>query len=141
MDIFLSPSHSFFSSFFFNIQQYRYDGSDDEIYDEKGHMMKIYDVGMSSLVANEAYSLAQLADAVGIHSEKAKLLRTRGDKLRDNIWRNLWDPKRNIFANRFKNLSFVQPITPTSFYPLILPPGKRFAGIESMHVAIIKLIG
>ena len=93
-------------------------------------MMQIYDVGMSSLVANEAYCLAELADAIGMHPEKARLLRSRGDRLRDNIWKHLWDPSRNIFANRYRKLlpgtnsSFVRSITPTSFYPLLLPFGN-----------------
>ena len=85
----------------------------------------MYDVGMSSLVANEAYCLAELADIVGIHQERARLLRSRGDDLRDKIWKHLWDPKRTLFANRYTNSTFVQSITPTSFYPLLLPFGNN----------------
>lgn len=94
----------------------------------------MYDVGMSALVANEAYCLAELADLVGMYPDKARLLRSRGDSLRDNIWKHLWDPTRNIFANRYRkflpgtNSSFVRSITPTSFYPLLLPvPGGKIS--------------
>jgi hypothetical protein len=89
--------------------------------------MQMYDVGMSSLVAHEAYCLVELADAINIDPDKARLLRSRADRLRDNIWKYLWDPTRNIFANRYRqflpgtNSSFVRSITPTSFYPLLLP--------------------
>ena len=93
-------------------------------------MMQMYDVGMSALVANEAYCLSQLFElvsTVGNHTQTAQLLRTRGDRLRDNIFQQLWDESRNIFANRYRkflprtNSSFVRAITPTSFYPLLLP--------------------
>lgn len=93
-------------------------------------MMQMYDVGMSALVANEAYCLSQLAeivDTVGNGLRKAQLLRTRGDRLRDNILKHLWDESRNTFANRYReflpgtNSSFVRAITPTSFYALLLP--------------------
>ena len=87
----------------------------------------MYDVGMSSLVAHEAYCLAELADAIGMDPDKARLLRSRASHLRDNIWKHLWDPTRKVFANRYReflpgtNSSFVRSITPTSFYPLLLP--------------------
>ena len=87
----------------------------------------MYDVGMSALVANEAYCLAELADAIGKDPRTSRSLRARGDRLRDNIWRHLWDPSRSVFANRYRTVgsgtdaSFVRAITPTSFYPLLLP--------------------
>ena len=99
--------------------------------------MQMYDVGMTSLVANEAYCLAELADAIGMKSDEARLLRSRGDRLRDNIWEHLWDPTRKIFANRYRkfspgtNSSFVRSITPTSFYPLLLPIPKGNTSISS----------
>jgi len=109
-----------------------YDGNEDLLFDKKTHQMEMYDVGMSALVAHEAYCLAELADAMGMYSQRSRLLRSRGDRLRDAIWKHLWDPGRRIFANRYRkflpgtNASFVQSITPTSFYPLLLPlPTER----------------
>lgn len=107
-----------------------YDGDEELLYDKNSHTMQIYDVGMSALVANEAYCLSQLlrlVDFEGKHNEKAQLLQNRGNRLRDNIFKHLWDADRKIFANRYRkflpgtNTSFVRSITPTSFYPLLLP--------------------
>ena len=38
---------------------------DGDIFDQETHMMQMYDVGMSSLFVQEAYSLAELAEIVG----------------------------------------------------------------------------
>ena len=104
-----------------------YDGDENLLYDKNSHTMQIYDVGMSALVANEAYCLSQLLGLVdfdGKYNKKAQLLHDRGNRLRDNIFKHLWDADREIFVNRFlpgTNSSFVRSITPTSFYPLLLP--------------------
>lgn len=104
--------------------------------------MKMYDVGMSSLVANEAYCLAELADIVGIHADKARMLRERGGHLRDKILKHLWDSKRSIFANRYTNSTFVQSITPTSFYPLLLPFGNNsLSRFLDASTAIESMVG
>eukprot|EP00536_Pseudo-nitzschia_multiseries_P006755 jgi/Psemu1/324467/estExt_fgenesh1_pg.C_1470007 len=106
---------------------------DTDTYDNAIHMMQMYDVGMSSLVANEAYCLAELADAIGKTSEVGNRLRRRGDELQDAILRHLWDPERKIFANRYRlpnNSSFVRHITPTSFYPFLLPPTAYTSSIQ-----------
>ena len=63
----------------------RYDG---EFYDSSNtFMMQLYDVGMSSMVVQEAYALAELADAIG--RPEAAMLRDRGDgmsaKIRDEL--------------------------------------------------------
>lgn len=101
----------------------RYDG---DLYDKSTHMMQLYDVGMSSLFAQEAYSLAELADAIGKDPQVGIELRKRGDTMRDLIWQHMWDPKREIFANRFVlNNSFVQHVAPTSFYPMALGAGNK----------------
>ena len=86
-------------------------------------MMQMYDVGMSSLVAQEAYYLAKLADVIDKDAVLVKNLRERGDYLPESILAHLWDPSRQIFANRYQfknNASFVSHITPTSFYPFLL---------------------
>ncbi|VEU36710.1 unnamed protein product [Pseudo-nitzschia multistriata] len=104
---------------------------DSDTYDNATHMMQMYDVGMSALVANEAYCLAELADIIGKTQEVGNRLRKRGDEIQDAILRHLWDPERKIFANRYQlpnNSSFVHPITPTSFYPFLLPKTKHNTG-------------
>jgi hypothetical protein len=86
-------------------------------------MMQMYDVGMSSLVCQEAYSLAELAKLVGKESSIRERLLKRADNLRDSIQLYLWDATRQIYSNRYRlhnNESFVLHITPTSFYPFLL---------------------
>jgi hypothetical protein len=120
-----------------------YDGNNDidetsssssSLYNNTTHMMDMYDVGMSSLVAHEAYCLLILAEEIGgIDPNIISKLRRRGDMLRDRIFKYLWNPNEKIFANRYRhhhlsaagNISssssaFVPHITPTSFYPLLL---------------------
>jgi putative isomerase len=93
---------------------------DHTVMDEDSHLMQLYDVGMSSLFAQEAYSLAELADAIGRGPELSQRLRLRGDAMRDKIRSELWDPYQQIFANRYPNGTFSNRISPTSFYPLLV---------------------
>ncbi|KAG7371466.1 hypothetical protein IV203_020036 [Nitzschia inconspicua] len=99
-----------------------YDG--ELLYDERYHLMNISDVGMTSLVCQEAYSLATLADAVGRDPMIGQRLRERGDNLVRSILSHFWDDRndRQIFSNRYQlrtNHTFVSHITPTSFYPFL----------------------
>ncbi len=102
--------------------------------------MQMYDVGMSSLVAQEAFSLARLADAIGRDEAVGERLRERGRYMRDLISQHLWDADRQVFANRLRTSPstvdvpdttngtgnrttspvFVQHVTPTSFYPMAI---------------------
>lgn len=92
--------------------------------------MQMYDVGMTSLFAQEAYSLAELADILGRDASVSKMLRARGDSMKGKIETVLWDSQQNIFANKFPNNgTFTQHITPTSFYPLALGAGTE----EQIH--------
>ena len=94
-----------------------YDGAK---FDNETHLMQLYDVGMSTLFVQEAYSLAELAEAIGRDEEVAAMLRTRGDETRDKIQSELWDEEQQVFANRFPNGTFSKRISPTSFYPLLI---------------------
>ena len=79
-------------------------------------LMQLYDVGMSSMLVQEAYSLAHLADAIG--RPEAAMLRERGDAMSALIGDYLWDEQGQIFTNKFVNNSFYRRISPTSFYAL-----------------------
>ena len=80
--------------------------------------MQLYDVGMSSLFVQEAYSLAELATAIGRDAALVEMLLARGDAMRDKIGTELWDAENQIFSNKFPNGTFYPHITPTSFYPM-----------------------
>ena len=100
-----------------------YDGN---LYDNSTHMMQLYDVGMSALVVQEAYSLAELADIIGKDPQVGSALRKRGDTMRDLISSDLWDPDKLAYANRFVGKdSFVAHVTPTSFYPMAIGAGSQ----------------
>lgn len=95
---------------------------DGELFDEQSHLMEMSDVGMSSLVCLEAYSLAALADAIGRDPIIGEMLRKRGDALLLSILSHFWDHDRQIFANRYHfrtNHTMVSHITPTSLYPFL----------------------
>jgi putative isomerase len=95
---------------------------DDDIFDVHTHTMNMSDVGMSSLVCQEAYSLATLADAIGREPSVGQKLRERGDSLLRSILAHFWDHDRQIFANRYHlktNHTSVWHISPTSFYPFL----------------------
>ena len=87
-------------------------------YNSTLNMMNLYDVGFSSLVAQEAYSLATLAKEIGRPIEEAEF-RARGDALAASIGEHLFDPDLGIFTNKFRNGTASQRVGPTSFYPLL----------------------
>lgn len=73
----------------------RYDG---EFFDaSNSFLMQLYDVGMSSMLVQEAYALAELALAIG-RDDDAMMLRDRGDSMSSKIRDELWDPQSNIFC-------------------------------------------
>ena len=68
---------------------------DGEFYDSSNtFMMQLYDVGMSSMVVQEAYALAELADAIG--RNEGPMLKNRGDSLSKLIAEYLWDEESQI---------------------------------------------
>ena len=54
---------------------------------------------MSSMLVQEAYALAELADAIG--RPEAPMLRDRGDEMSALIRDELWDEESQIFVNKF----------------------------------------
>ena len=90
---------------------------DQARYDPATRVLDCLDVGLNSLLALDAEMLALIAAELGdaaaaqAHSELAAATR-------DKIRTELWDPARNIFANRLWSGAFVRSLGPTSFYPL-----------------------
>lgn len=94
-----------------------YDGDD---FDGASGLMRLYDVGMSSLVASELRALASLArSAFAPPRREHALLEARLRELSALIRDNLWDDESSAFVNRHPNGSFVRRVSPTSFYPLL----------------------
>ena len=82
-------------------------------------LMDLYDVGMSSLFAQEAFALAELAPYAGRPQSLVDQLNARGKAMAAKISAHLWDDSLGIFVNRFSgNDSFYAHVSPTSFYAL-----------------------
>jgi putative isomerase len=79
--------------------------------------MQLYDVGMSSMFAMEAFALSELADVIG--RPESAMLRKRGASMQALISAHLWDDETHIFTNKFANGSFYRRISPTSFYAML----------------------
>jgi putative isomerase len=68
--------------------------------------------------------LALMARELGEGAEAERLDRRAAD-LRERIAERLWDPARQVFANRLWSGAFVKSLAPTSFYPLIAGAARR----------------
>ena len=89
---------------------------DGEFFNTTSHQMMLYDVGMTSMVAQEAQSMSFLAGIIG-RSEQEMLL-NRSKHFSRLLSEHSWDTNLEIFSNKFPNGSFYERISPTSFYPL-----------------------
>ena len=86
-------------------------------------LMQLYDVGMTSMWVQEAFSLAELAIMIGRPQALADMLTARGKSMAQKISENLWNEDLGIFMNRFSadhnDGSFDKHVSPTSFYALL----------------------
>eukprot|EP00760_Papus_ankaliazontas_P027597 PhM_4_TR3401/c0_g1_i1/m.22627 len=92
---------------------------DGEFFSKQTHQMQMYDVGFSALAANEAYLLATVVE--GQRPEIAASLRSFGDAVASDIRMFLWMDDLKVYANRFLNGTMYPRVSPTSFYPFMLP--------------------
>ena len=84
----------------------------------ESHTLDCEDVGLNSLLVLDGEMLALVAAELGRDGE-ARRMETRARNLAGRIQEALWDPEREVFANRLWSGRFVSSIAPTSFYPLI----------------------
>ena len=91
---------------------------DEARLDPEAHTLDCEDVGLNSLLVLDGEMLALAAAELG-RGEEAQRLATRARALAERIGEALWDPERDVFANRLWSGRFVSSIAPTSFYPLI----------------------
>ena len=82
------------------------------------HTLDCEDVALNSLLVLDGEMLALAATELGRESE-ARRLEARARALAARIGEALWDPEREVFANRLWSGRFVSSIAPTSFYPLV----------------------
>ena len=91
---------------------------DEAVLIPESHTLDCEDVGLNSLLALDGEMLALIAAELGRDGEARRLGR-RARNLAARIREELWDPEREVFANRLWSGRFVSSIAPTSFYPLI----------------------
>ena len=91
---------------------------DEAVLIPERHTLDCEDVGLNSLLVLDGEMLALVAAELGRDGE-ARRMETRARNLAGKIQEALWDPEREVFANRLWSGRFVSSIAPTSFYPLI----------------------
>jgi putative isomerase len=91
---------------------------DEARYDPKSGCLDQADVGLNSLLALDGEILALFAHRRG-DPATAQRLEARRAALRERIGERLWDPERQVFANRRWHGAFIRSLAPTSFYPLL----------------------
>ncbi len=87
-------------------------------FDEETGLLLSYDVALNSLLALDGEVLAMIADAID-RTEDAARLRGSVEAHKAAIATHLWDASREIFANRLVGGGFVEPLAPTSFFPMV----------------------
>jgi putative isomerase len=101
-------------------------------FDEASGLLLAADVGLNALAALDGEVLALMARTLGQDAEADELERqVAAHKARIAEW--LWDETRQVFANRMLDGTFVAPLAPTSFYPLVAgigTPEQRDALVE-----------
>jgi putative isomerase len=108
---------------------------DEASLDKNSWTLDCEDVGLNSIVALDAEMLANVANELGEFDDVARLT-VRGEVLKQRISTQLWDPERQVFANRLWSGKFVDSLAPTSFFPLIAgaaSPSQAAALLEAFH--------
>lgn len=91
---------------------------DEAVFDPVTGTLSTWDLGLNCAVALDAEMLAKIAAALG-RAEEAAEFAALAEAHRGLIRERLWDPEREIFANRQRGGGFVTALAPTSFYPLL----------------------
>jgi putative isomerase len=89
---------------------------DEAEWNEASRTLNCEDVGLNSLVCLDSEMLALIATELG---RDASSHSAHAAQLRAQISKELWDSRRNIFANRLWTGKFVASVGPTSFFPLL----------------------
>ena len=90
---------------------------DEAVLVPEHHTLDCEDVALNSLLVLDGEMLALAAAELG-RQDEARRLEVRARALAARISEALWDPEREVFANRLWSGRFVSSIAPTSFYPL-----------------------
>jgi mannosylglycerate hydrolase MGH1-like protein len=91
---------------------------DDAHYDPRTYTMDLDDVGLNSLYALDAESLAALAAQLGKEDDRQAFLADY-EKTKRLVREKLWNDADGIYENRFWNGEFSKRLSPSSFYPML----------------------
>jgi Trehalase len=91
---------------------------DDVHYNPKTYTMDLDDVGLNSLYALDAESLAALAGLLGKSGDQRNF-QAEYEKIKRLIRDKLWNEKDGIYENRFWSGEFSTRLSPTNFYPML----------------------
>ena len=91
---------------------------DDVHYDPHTYTMDLDDVGLNSLYALDAESLAALAAQLGKEDDR-QAFQSDYEKTKRLVREKLWNENDGIYENRFWNGEFSKRLSPSSFYPML----------------------
>jgi putative isomerase len=91
---------------------------DEAEYDPVTRTLTTLDVGLNSFLALDAEILALIACALG-RDDDAVEFTGLAERTREKIRTELWDARKELFANRLRSGAFVRGVGPTSFFPLV----------------------
>jgi hypothetical protein len=91
---------------------------DDVHYDSRTYTMDLDDVGLNSLYALDAESLAELAGLLGKDDDR-RVFQADYEKMKQLVREKLWNETDGIYENRFWNGQFSKRLSPTNFYPML----------------------
>jgi hypothetical protein len=91
---------------------------DNVHYDPHTYTMDLDDVGLNSLYALDAESLAALAAQLGKEDDR-KIFLADYEKMKRLVREKLWNETDGIYENRFWNGEFSKRLSPTNFYPML----------------------
>jgi len=80
--------------------------------------MDLDDVGLNSLYALDAESLAALAAQLGKEDDR-QAFQSDYEKTKRLVREKLWNENDGIYENRFWNGEFSKRLSPSSFYPML----------------------
>lgn len=91
---------------------------DHTAYDPHTYTMDLDDVGLNSLYALSAESLAKIAVILD-KKQDAQHFSVEYSRIKQLMQEKLWNPAAGIYENRYWDGRFSRQLSPTNFYPLI----------------------
>ena len=110
---------------------------DDAHYDPKTYTMDLDDVGLNSLYALDAGSLAALAAILGKQDDQ-KVFQADYERMKQLIREKLWNEKDGMYENRFWSGEFSKRLSPTNFYPMLAGVATREQADRMVHEHLLN---